>query len=207
MRRLANRTGKKASAHDTSKLEEKLDGLVTLIKSASQGIPGIINPPPQNLVVASRESVPSSTASSRTDYGVHLPRITSSNATGLLDCIFTPTVLSSSNPTPASSLNLQPLLDPALTPSPEEAELYMNKFRVDFVKHLPFIIISPSTTAHQLRLDHPILWISIMTVASSMSTQQILLSKELRAILAREAFVQGTRNMDLLLGILVYAVW
>jgi hypothetical protein len=46
-----------------------------------------------------------------------------------------------------------------------------------------------------------------MTVASSNSTQQISLSKEVRGILAREAFVEGTRNMDLLFAILVYATW
>jgi len=102
---------------------------------------------------------------------------------------------------------LQPLLHPALEPSPEDAESYLNKFRTNFVKHLPFIVISPSVTAHQLRQERPILWVCIMTVASSNSTQQIVLSKEVRGILGREAYVEGTRNMDLLLAVLVYAAW
>jgi hypothetical protein len=46
-----------------------------------------------------------------------------------------------------------------------------------------------------------------MTAASSNSTQQTLLSKEARAIIGREALIEGTRNMDLLFGILVYAAW
>jgi hypothetical protein len=207
MRRPAQRAWKKTSAHDTSKLEEKLDGLVTLLKSASQGVQGIANPPPESLVLPTHESAPDSIPSNGVGSGEHTRTMPSSNVTGLSDYIHTPTISSSSNPTPASSLNLQSLLDPALVPSPEEAELCLSRFRVDFLKHLPFIVVSPSTTARQLRLDSPILWISIMTVASKSSTQQILLSKELRWILAREAFVEGTRNMDLLLAILVYTIW
>jgi hypothetical protein len=46
-----------------------------------------------------------------------------------------------------------------------------------------------------------------MAAASNNSTQQIALSKEVRAILGREVFVEGTMNMDLLLGIFVYAAW
>ena len=38
------RTLKKPFAPETSKLEEKLDGLVTLLKSATNGVPGIVNP-------------------------------------------------------------------------------------------------------------------------------------------------------------------
>jgi hypothetical protein len=207
MRRPPHRTWKKASAHDTSKLEEKLDGLVTLLKSASQGVPGLINPSPKSLELTSRQSAAALTTSNGASYGEHTSRTLSPIVTEPPDSIFTPPVSSSSNPTPASSLNLQPLLDPALEPSPEEAESYLNKFRVEFVKHLPFIVIPASTTAHQLRLDRPILWTSIMTVASNNSTQQVLRSKEFREILAREAIVEGTRNIDLLLAILVYTTW
>jgi hypothetical protein len=119
---------------------------------------------------------------------------------------YTPTISSSSKSTPLN-LSLQLILHQALEPSPEDAESHLNRFRNDFAKHLPFLIIPPSVTAYQLRQDSPILWISIMTVASSNSTQQISLSKAVREILAREAFVEGTRNMDLLFAILVYATW
>lgn len=62
-------------------------------------------------------------------------------------------------------------------------------------------------TARQFRQQRPILWVCIMAVASNNSTQQILLSKEIRGIFGREAYVEGTRNMDFLLAILVYAAW
>lgn len=61
--------------------------------------------------------------------------------------------------------------------------------------------------AYQLCQESPILWLSIMTVASTRSLQQGALSKEVRGVFGREAYVEGTRNMDLLLAILVYATW
>jgi hypothetical protein len=59
-------TLKRTPVPETSKLEEKLDGLVTLIKSATQGMPGVINvvllnSPAQCLVPASHESASGST--------------------------------------------------------------------------------------------------------------------------------------------------
>ena len=62
-------------------------------------------------------------------------------------------------------------------------------------------------TSLERRRARPLLLVCIMAVASSKSTQQIALSKEARAIFGREAFVEGIKNMDLLLGILVYATW
>jgi hypothetical protein len=60
-------TLKRTLAPETSKLEEKLDGLVTLLKSATQGMPGVINAALLNssaqvLVPASHESTPGSTS-------------------------------------------------------------------------------------------------------------------------------------------------
>jgi hypothetical protein len=205
-------TLKRTPASETSKLEEKLDGLITLIKSATQGMPGVINAAlfnssTQGLVPASYET----TLGSGTGYQVSCEQSTHSRpspeTSRLPNPNFTPTPSSSSKSTPLSSFNLQPILHQALEPCPEDAESYLNRFRKDFVKHLPFIIIPPSVTAHQLHQESPLLWISIMTVASSSSTQQISLSKEVRGVLAREAFVEGTRNMDLLFAVLVYATW
>jgi hypothetical protein len=46
-----------------------------------------------------------------------------------------------------------------------------------------------------------------MTVATKNAAQQVELSKEMRHLFGREAYVQGTRNLDLLFAILVYAAW
>ncbi|KAK9350915.1 hypothetical protein V1523DRAFT_435885 [Lipomyces doorenjongii] len=200
---------KRHSANKVEKLEEKLDGLVTLLKSATQGAPGIfhatsVNSALDDLVPSSHGNTSGSAAAGSVGYRDYTFNRPLPTGRGLPNSAFTPAASSSSG---SASINLKPLLHPALEPSPEDAESYLNKFRTDFVKHLPFIVISPSVTAHQLRQESPILWLCIMTVASSRSTEQIVLSKEVREIFGREAYVEGTRNMDLLLAVLVYTTW
>jgi hypothetical protein len=202
-----HRTPKRLSPHDTSKLEEKLDGLVTLLTSATQAMPMAINGPPmdtspESLMPENDNLTPSSADSSVVGQGEHSrnrPTTPGSEIRGF-DC----TLRASSS---SISTQRQFTFDPSLEPGPEDAELYLNIFRANFVKYLPFIVISKSVSANQLRRDRPLLWSSIMTVASNQSTQQIRLSNAMTEILSREAFVKGTRNMDLLLAILVYTAW
>ncbi|KAK9489677.1 hypothetical protein V1508DRAFT_406919 [Lipomyces doorenjongii] len=197
---------KRHSANKVEKLEEKLDGLVTLLMSATQGAPGIfhatsVNSALDDLVPSSHGNTSGSAAAGSIGYRDYTFNRPLPTGRGLPNSAFTPAASSSSG---SASINLKPLLHPALEPSPEDVESYLNKFRTDFVKHLPFIVISLSVAAHQLRQESPILWLCIMAVASSRSTEQIVLSKEVREIFGREAYVEGTRNMDLLLAVLLY---
>jgi hypothetical protein len=89
----------------------------------------------------------------------------------------------------------------------QDADNFLDKFRTTFVQYLPFVIISSSTTAMQLRQERPLLWLAIMAVASNQSTQQINFSRELRTSFGQEIFVEARRSMDLLLAILVYVTW
>lgn len=198
-----------SSANKTAKLEEKLDGLVTLLKSATQGQPGIINATslgssPDGFVQLSHGHAPGLTATNGVGYQDYTFDRVSANGNILPDSAFTPATTTSLASTPPT---LQHLIHPTLEPSPEEAESSLHRFQTDFVKHLPFLVIPPTMTADLLRQDRPILWVCIMAAASCNSTQQIALSKEIRGILGRQAYVEGTRNMDLLLAILVYAAW
>jgi hypothetical protein len=204
------RVMKRPSVMETSKLEQKLDGIVTLLKSATQGVPVVVNTSTINIPLQSsppsRDPVGDTTAAIGLSHHEH----TYARQIGSVHDArhFLTPIASSSSSSESALVNFQPpLLHSSLQPSPEDAELYLNKFRTDFAKHLPFVVISPFITSHQLRQERPILWICIMAVASSNSTQQIALSKEVRAIFGREALVERTKNMDLLLGILVYAVW
>jgi len=201
---------KRPSVMETSKLEQKLDGIVTLLKSATQGAPVVVNSSTINIPLefgpSSRNGVDDTAAAIDLSHHEHTyaRQIPSVHDPGN----FLTPIASSSSSSGSTLVNFQPpLLRLSLQPSPEDAELYLNKFRTDFAKHLPFIVISPSVTSYQLRQERPILWVCIMAVASSNSTQQIALSKEVRAIFGREALVERTKNIDLLLGILVYAIW
>ncbi|KAH6658497.1 hypothetical protein BKA67DRAFT_214989 [Truncatella angustata] len=189
----------KALRPETSRLEEKLDGLGTLSKSTKRGATGSFNPVvPGSLPLEfglGRGASLSSTAATSIGHGQceynRVPRVRhETNCTSATPC---------ASARPALSVDSEPDL--------EDAETYLDRFRNHFVEYLPFIIIPASVTARELRQERPILWISIMAVASSNSTQQRALSNEARAVLAREAFVEGTRNMDLFLAVLVYTTW
>ena len=202
------RTGSRRQGSKVEKLEEKLDGLVTLIKSATTGASGVLNTILVNsisgdLVLPSLGQTYGTSAVSSIGYEGYNYNKHIHNGTSLPDFVFTPAVSSTGSP----STNLPHLVHPAVEPSPEDAESYLDRFRTNFVKYLPFIVIPPSMTAHQLHQESPYLWLSIMTVASTRSPQQITLSKEVRGMFGREAYVEGTRSMDLLLAVLVYATW
>ncbi|MCJ1359174.1 MAG: hypothetical protein MMC33_009174 [Icmadophila ericetorum] len=174
------RTGSRHQANKVEKLEEKLDGLVTLLRSATSATPGIlnaisVNSTVEDLLPSSHGQSSGSPAPDSNGHGGYVFNEPLHTGRGLPDSAFTPAPSSSGS----ASINLPPLVHPSLEPSPEDAELYLNRFRTDFVKRLPFIVISPSVTAHQLRQESPYLWLSVMTVASTRSTQQIFLSKEL----------------------------
>jgi hypothetical protein len=204
------RAMKRPSVMEASKLEQKLDGIVTLLKSATQVAPVVANTStisiPLEFAPSSRNGVGVTAAAINLGHHEHTCR---SQLPGVHDPgNFVTPITSSSSSSGSTLVNLQPpLLHPSLEPSPEDAELYLDKFRTDFAKHIPFILISPSVKSHQLRQERPILWVCIMAATCSNSTQQIALSHEVRAIFGREALVERTKSLDLLLGILVYAIW
>ena len=198
------RTGKKVSASRTSKLEQKLDGLVHLLESATK--PAAVAARPIDSISVNATSTDVFLPSLGNASGINGPDYNHGNP------LANTRVMQHSIPTPASlsestSLNLQPALQSNQEPCMQDAELYLDKFRTNFARHLPFVIIPPSTTAQQLRHERPILWLCIMAVASSQSTQQINLSRELRTTFGHEAFVEARQSMDLLLAVLVYATW
>jgi hypothetical protein len=204
---------KKPAADKTSKLEEKLDGLVTLLKSAAtQSTSGTLNTALvssslKGLQPARQETSSISTASNRVFPGHDAHNGQSATGNSFPTSADTPALSASSKSTTYSNHSLEPVLSPDWEPSQEEAELRLKKFRHHYIEYFPFIVISPSLTAHKLRQERPILWMSIMTVTSPHSTEQVLLSNEMRALIGKEAFVQGTRNMEFLLAVLVYAAW
>ncbi|RAK95160.1 Zn(II)2Cys6 transcription factor [Aspergillus ibericus CBS 121593] len=172
------RTGTKASAKDVQKLEEKLDGLVNILRSATQ--PGLLNG------------------------AVSAGHVVSSHA----ESVSLSTPLAQGAPiTPASSIGHPETVAQTFEPNDSDAASYLNRFRSDFIGHLPFLVIPASLTATQLRQESPLLWLAIMTVASTRTMQQRGLSKQIRERFGREAYVEGTRNIDFLLAVLVYTTW
>ena len=92
-------------------------------------------------------------------------------------------------------------------PSPIEAEEYLINFQTHKSIYFPFIHISPTTSAQELQLDRPFLWLCIMAVGSKSTSQQQFLGSRIRQTIALEMVVQSARNIDLLLGLLVFIGW
>ncbi|KAL4746154.1 hypothetical protein BDW72DRAFT_207597 [Aspergillus terricola var. indicus] len=172
---------KPSGSNRVGKLEEKLDGLFTLLKTAARATPGTL----------------STSSLSRSTDGDHARNTQEATLAGPLS------VSSVAGSTGQQAF----VIHSFLAPSADEASSYLDQFRRKFIHNLPFLVVPPSTTAQQLYQDRPLLWLSIMAVVSTWTAQQMALSKEVRAIFDREAYVEGTRNLDFLLAVLVYTAW
>ncbi|OHF02992.1 hypothetical protein CORC01_01750 [Colletotrichum orchidophilum] len=92
-------------------------------------------------------------------------------------------------------------------PSPDEAEALFEAFRGQNLQYLPFLNFKATMTAEELRAERPFLWICIMTVASRVSSQQLALGQRVRQILSQKLLVDNERSIDYLLGLLVILGW
>lgn len=115
--------------------------------------------------------------------------------------------LSASSTPPTAPVNLFPGIESLSEPNAEDAESYLLNFSKNFTIHLPFLVIPPFITAYRLQQERPILWLCIMTVASKSTKLQMALSTKVRQLFGRVAYIEGGRNLDLLLGLLVLIAW
>lgn len=91
--------------------------------------------------------------------------------------------------------------------SEEECEEYLETYRSKMVPYLPIVCIKPEVTVKELREQRPFLWLVIRAICSKIAARQKALGLEVKNTLAREMLFQGTKNLDLLLGVLVFAGW
>ncbi|KAK1714396.1 hypothetical protein BDP67DRAFT_618253 [Colletotrichum lupini] len=91
--------------------------------------------------------------------------------------------------------------------NPDEAEALFEAFRGQNLKYFPFLNFKATMTAEELRGERPFLWICIMTVASRVSSQQLALGQRVRQIVSHKLLVENERSIDYLLGLLVILGW
>jgi hypothetical protein len=176
------RSSRKPAISRTARLEEKLDGLVSLIKAGAQS-GGLI--PSSRATTAMDDSTPGGTFDN-----VQMLTPATDDSTG-----------SPYNLSPSGFDNTGSEL------SPVKAEEYLTNFQTYKSKYFPLIYIPSTTTASQLRQERPLLWLCIMTVGSKSTSQQQVLGSKIRETIAREMVVQSEKNIDLLLGILIFIWW
>jgi len=86
-------------------------------------------------------------------------------------------------------------------------EEYLETYRTIMVAYLPIVCISPDVTLEKLRKQRPFLFLVIRAICSKNLERQAALVLEVKKILGTEMLLEGSKNLDLFLGILVFAGW
>jgi hypothetical protein len=200
------RNPRKPIVSKTARLEEKLDGLVSLIKAGVQSSAVITSP---QATAAKDDSTPYGSVRINANTPTHNQSKRGSVSSSSNDYIHNvPVLIPATTDSTGSSYHLPPsgLLDTG-EPSPVEAEEYLIDFQVYKSKYFPFIYIPSTASAQQLRRERPFLWLCIMTVGSKSTSQQQVLGRKIRQMIAQEMVVRSAKDIDLLLGLLAFIGW
>ena len=200
------RNPKKPTASKSARLEEKLDGLVSLLKAGAQSDAIATD---SQAIAATYDSTHDSSVRTNDKSSPYNQTDIRSTTSVLDDQLHNPPVLTPGNIESQGTLSNSspsPLRD-TVEPTPLEAEQCLTIFRTHKTEYFPFIHIPPTTTAKQLRQERPFLWLCIMMVASRSTSQQQGLGNKVRDKLAQEMVIKSEQNIDLLLGLLAYVGW
>ncbi|SPJ85886.1 uncharacterized protein FTOL_11669 [Fusarium torulosum] len=202
------RVAKKSTSSRTAQLEEKLEDLVTILRAAQ----------PSNGHLQSSSAGNSSPLTNSSNMG-HL--------TSRLESLATAAASSSSSeiqprsyPAPhsygsRSTVDTHSRTSPSSVsedtsalaePTPEEAEVYLNKFR-EWLKNFPCMILPDDMTAAALRKEKPFLWLCIMNITSMVVEQQMKMKDRVRQEMASRILVHHERSLDCLQGLICYLTW
>lgn len=188
----------RASGSQTARLEQKLDGLVNLLKLTSRNNPDVEN--------AAANWGNLTTISTTTTTPPDVPEVVS----GIPGDSFRGSEIQPRSPlTPASSATSSyPYALPRdAEPTAEEAEYYFEMFRTQKLQYFPFTHFPDDMTAQQLRQERPFFWLCIMAISSTIVSQQLTLGRAIREIAGHEILVEGQRNLDMVMGLLCFVGW
>ncbi|KLU90437.1 hypothetical protein MAPG_10291 [Magnaporthiopsis poae ATCC 64411] len=213
---IRKRTPRRQIVSRTAQLEEKLDDLVTLLKtqrqtkdgagSASAPGPSPRRAPPSRSPEAITRSPPASTSTRLPRFSqqiiADIPSPPSSHDAE-------PSIMSSAQADKATPSS-QPTPAPAPSQGPAacvEAELSLDAFRSRFIRFFPFMHIPVSMTAQHLERDRPLTLLAIRCVTAKSFAKQHELGDELRDLIANKAVIHHENSMDILLALLTFAGW
>lgn len=210
------------------RLEEKLDGLVSLLKSNNQSndksLPmaavdnGSFVNAIQNQAQPTPDSLPTPAPALQNDdsdqpqyaltTGLGTDRVVRyDGGLSLHAPILSPDISYTASGTRSTTSHSNTAPDVRLEPNLQEAEEYLVMFREQMMHYSPFMPVTAVTTAQALRRERPFLWLCIMAILSKSTEQQKALGREIRITIGREMFLEGKNNLDLLIGLLTYNAW
>ena len=127
---------------------------------------------------------------------------------GLIHCpvngLPTPTTSSTDNSTVPDRLNSS--TDYPLESEAEMSE-YLETYRTKMVPYFPIVGIGAEMTVEELRKERPFLYLVVRAICSKNLGRQAELVLQVKTVLGREMLLEGAKNMDLFLGVLVFAAW
>ncbi|KGO59266.1 Major facilitator superfamily domain, general substrate transporter [Penicillium expansum] len=157
-------TKRTAVPSKTTRLEEKIDSLVSMMKVGTQT--STASPPATSSL---HESM--FTCETETKTPIHSPF---ENGTGL-NCLGD----DRNNPAPPATQATTDSLDnneSKAEPSRMEAEEYLTNFQTSKLQYFPFVYIPFKTSSELLRKERPFLWLCVMAVSSKSTVQQQMLA-------------------------------
>ncbi|KAB8261634.1 hypothetical protein BDV32DRAFT_148280 [Aspergillus pseudonomiae] len=181
---------KSAATSQASRLEEKIDSLVSLMKAGGQtgaAVSQVISSAEAASKLGTNQekySAPASDDGSRWNG----PDGDQTNAS-----------------TPATT---DSVCSPGISDlSSHESEECLNHFRTFKLQYFPFVHIPFDKSAGELRRERPFLWLCIMAISTKSTARQHELGLKIRQIVAQEMVVQSDKSIDLLLGLLTFIGW
>lgn len=110
---------------------------------------------------------------------------------------------------PNQKVDATPASFPTYTDFAEETELEeaLETYRTKMTPFFPIAVINMNVTARGLIEEKPFLSLVLRAVCSKSSARQAELGVEVRRVLGREMLLEGSKTMDLLLGLLVFSAW
>ncbi|EED18581.1 hypothetical protein TSTA_123110 [Talaromyces stipitatus ATCC 10500] len=218
----------------TARLEQKLDGLVSLLKANSQGSLSVEAIDASTSGVSANGLTSTGVAGGTTPSGASpqspsrfgdgsFPSCAPSGAYGHDTSTHQRQNLSQYQdnhrtqgqsatipitPKSTSSSSFAYPLPRDVEPTAKEADVWFHTFQTRYLEHVPFAIpYIKNTSSTQLRQDKPVLWLSVMAIACPFTSKQTNMGRAFKELIARELIVNGERSIDLLLGILTFTHW
>ncbi|KAK9769887.1 hypothetical protein SCAR479_13432 [Seiridium cardinale] len=179
-----------------SRLEDKLDDLVTLLRCQVEKQAQVSQPTPQLTL----GTTPSSSGITTN------PATTERHPEMLVDTVHnTVQLLRPSSPSPLRSPIME---DISLHHIPEAvADEQLATFCRAFLPIFPFVHIGVTMKSCELRNVKPFLWLNIMALATKSVSQQFAMEETIWQIISQRIVVQHFANIDLLLGVVCFASW
>ena len=191
----------------TVKLEEKLDGLMSLLKAGAQT--GTIQADSET--TAAIYDFAHETEARMGDKGGFtsaLPNRAASVSMLSDSSVTSPSLASGPSLSDVSSVNSPAsVISDSSLPSSAAADDCLHTFITYMSKCFPFVYLPPTVTAQQLRQERPFLFLCIMAISSKSASQQQILGDHVRQRLAQELLLNSNKSIDILQGLLTFVGW